>query len=282
MDKPQRWTRRRFLKYGFWGSSALCATGTAYSVWEAGWLEVNRSLVSISGLPAEFDGFTIALITDVHHSAWTGLDYIRTALDRVRELAPDVVVYGGDYVTRGKKYIEPCIAQLGQLRAPFGTFAVLGNHDHWTDADATRSAMCEAEIKDLTNTGVWLTRGAAWLRLGGVGDLWADKQDLTAALGDAKNGDACLLLSHNPDYAERIRDTRVKLVLSGHTHGGQVQVPVWGPPIVPSKYGQKYAAGLVQAPCTQVFVSRGLGTITPPVRFHCRPEVNLLTLRYSQ
>ncbi len=90
--------------------------------------------------------------------------------------------------------------------------------------------------------------------------------------------DAVLLLSHNPDFIERIRDPRVGLAFSGHTHGGQVVVPGYGAPRVPSIYGQKYLHGLVQAPCTRVFVTRGVGTVTPPVRFLCRPEVVLITL----
>ena len=87
-----------------------------------------------------------------------------------------------------------------------------------------------------------------------------------------------LLLSHNPDFVETIRDRRVGLVLSGHTHGGQIVLPGYGAPVVPSRYGQKYLYGLVQGPCCRVFVTRGVGTVTPPVRFHCRPEVVLITL----
>ncbi len=112
----------------------------------------------------------------------------------------------------------------------------------------------------------------------GVGDLWEDKQDLQAALGDAGDDDAALLLSHNPDYVEHIKDGRVGLVLSGHTHGGQVVVPFYGAPVVPSAYGRKYAQGLVRTDVTQVFVSRGIGNIAPPIRFNCRPEIALLTL----
>ena len=87
-----------------------------------------------------------------------------------------------------------------------------------------------------------------------------------------------ILLSHNPDFAETMRDRRVGLVLSGHTHGGQIVVPGWGAPIVPSLYGQKYLHGLVQGPASQVFITRGVGTISPPVRFLCRPEIVLITL----
>src|SRR5262249_30994997 len=108
--------------------------------------------------------------------------------------------------------------------------------------------------------------------------LWEGKQDLRAALGDATPDDCCLLLSHNPDYVETLRDRRVGLVLSGHMHGGQIVVPGLGYHRLPSKYGTQYLQGLIRPPYPQVYVSRGLGTTGLPFRFRCRPEINLLTL----
>jgi predicted MPP superfamily phosphohydrolase len=137
--------------------------------------------------------------------------------------------------------------------------------------------MDAAGISELTNQGVWLTRGADRFRLAGVDDLWSGQTNLNQALGEARRSDACLLVSHNPDFAERLRDPRVGLILSGHTHGGQVVFP-GGAPYVPSRYGQKYLRGLVQAPETLVYISRGLGTSGVPVRFASRPEINLITL----
>lgn len=134
------------------------------------------------------------------------------------------------------------------------------------------------EIVEMTNSGVWLERRGARLRLSGVGDFWEDVQDLDQALGDTEPSETAILLSHNPDFVENLTDRRVGLVLSGHTHGGQVVLPIVGAPRVPSSYGQKYLHGLVKTPHTQVFVTRGLGTVTLPVRFCCRPEVMLITL----
>ena len=135
-----------------------------------------------------------------------------------------------------------------------------------------------AGIEELTNRGVWLQRGGSRLRLGGVDDLWFGKPDISAALGDASASDACLVLSHNPDFAETLTDRRVGLILSGHTLGGQVCIPGIGAPIIPSRYGQKYLKGLVEAPTTQVYISRGLGTESRPMRFNSRPELTLVTL----
>ncbi len=141
-----------------------------------------------------------------------------------------------------------------------------------------RAALERHRIPDLTNRGLWLENRGSEIRLCGVGDLWEDQQDLEAALGEAEHRDAAILLSHNPDYVEQIHDQRVGLVLSGHTHGGQVVFPFAGAPFVPSRYGEKYLHGLVRTPTTQVFVARGIGTITPPVRFRCRPEIVLIAL----
>src|SRR5262249_33262494 len=118
----------------------------------------------------------------------------------------------------------------------------------------------------------------ARLRVGGVDDLWTGEQHLGAALADATANDACLLLCHNPDYVETLRDRRVGLVLSGHLHGGQIVVPGFGYHLLPSKYGTKYLHGPARPPYPQVYVSRGLGTTGLPLRFRCRPEINLLTL----
>ena len=199
-------------------------------------------------------------------------------------LKPDLVLLAGDYVHHHQSYIVPGINELGKLEARLGQYAVLGNHDNLNYRDNrdlqpfSLIALAEAGLTSLNNSGIWLEKDGAGLRLSGVGDLWTDRQDLDAALGDATDRDAVILLSHNPDFVETLRDRRVGLVLSGHTHGGQIVLPGLGAPIVSSKYGQKYLHGLVQGPSCRVFVTRGVGTITPPVRFLCRPEIVLITL----
>ena len=130
----------------------------------------------------------------------------------------------------------------------------------------------------MTNCGVWLERGGDRLRLAGVDDLICGTPRPDLAVGDAAPDDCCLLLSHNPEVAETLTDPRVGLVLAGHMHGGQVVIPGIGYRCLPAQYGDKYVAGLVQGPVTPAFVSRGVGVIGLPIRFRCRPEVNLLTL----
>ena len=281
--------RRKLLKRaGLAALGSLVAGGGIYPFLEAKWCRVARRTIALPNLPPSFRGTKVALLADVHHGPFVPLAYIRHIVAMTNALKPDIVALAGDYVHRHHSYIAPGIEELGKLEAEVGRFAVRGNHDNrsYHDGDdgiqnyrtLSRAALAEAKFTDLNNRGVWLERGGARLRICGVGDLWTDSQDLDAALGDAGDNDAVLLLSHNPDFVETIRDRRVGLVLSGHTHGGQIIVPGCGAPIVPSRYGQKYLRGLVQGPCCQVFVTRGVGTITPPVRFLCRPEVVLITL----
>lgn len=277
-EKINRMNRRKLAKRAALALGGMALLGVGYPLLEAKWCQVARQTIKVPNLPREFQGKTVAFLTDVHHGPFVPRAYIRSVVEMTNALRPDIVALGGDYVHRDRKYISPCFAELGRLRAPLGRFAVLGNHDHWEGANETRAALAEAGVTDLTNTGAWIDQGLRRLRIGGLGDLWEDRQDLVSAIGDATRDDALILLSHNPDVVETLTDRRIGLVLSGHTHGGQVVLPGYGAPRVPSRYGQKYLYGLVQGPVAQVYVSRGVGTITPPVRLFCRPEVALLTL----
>ncbi|HEX8203285.1 MAG TPA: metallophosphoesterase, partial [Isosphaeraceae bacterium] len=239
---------------------------------------VVRVTLGVPNLPRAFVGSTIAFLSDIHHGPFVPLGYIRDVVSTVNALEPEVVALGGDYVHKHRKYITPGIAELGRLEAKLGRFAVLGNHDHWEGPEETRAALADAGIDVVTNAGVWLERGGQRLRICGVGDLWEDTQDIAAAVGSATDRDAVILLSHNPDFVEDLRDRRVGLVLSGHTHGGQAVLPGYGAPWAPTRYGTKYLRGLVQGPVSRVFVTRGVGTVGPPARFFCRPEIVSITL----
>jgi predicted MPP superfamily phosphohydrolase len=268
--------RRRFLK-----RIALAATVTAgaagYGLVEAAAVGVTRHTVPVPRLPSAFSGLTVALAADLHHGPLNGRSFLRSVVARIDELKADLIALSGDFVQSGYDFTRPCFELLSVLRAPLGVFAVPGNHDHAEGAGPVRRAMCEFGLTDVTNAGRWLERGGSRLRIGGVDDLWRGYQNLPAALGDAGPAETCILLSHNPDYAEAVTDRRVGLVLSGHLHGGQIVIPGVPPP-VPSQYGEKYLHGLVQAPHTQAFVTRGVGVVGLPFRFRAPPEVNLLTL----
>jgi len=249
---------------------------------EPRWVQVRHVYVSDADVPAAFDGMTIAFLSDIHHGPFLAVDRVRRVVDQANSLRPDLVVLGGDYVYRNPRYIAPCFAELARLEAPLGVLGVLGNHDHWEDAELTRRCMSEAGIASLDNAGIWVLQGGERIRIGGVGDLWTDRQDLEAALGEAIGGDFVVLLSHNPDYAEQLQTDDVDLMLSGHTHGGQVTLFGLWAPFVPSEYGQKYRSGVVLSPWTTVVISNGIGTITPALRFWARPQIVLVHLRRAE
>jgi predicted MPP superfamily phosphohydrolase len=272
--------RRQFVKGVLGGALTAPLAGAAYGRAEAGWIDVTRHTIRVPHLPAPFVGKTIALLTDPHHGPFNSLSFLQSVVEQVNALKPDLIALSGDFIQGARsEYIDPGLRVFGALRAPLGVHAVPGNHDHRCgNVKAVRRAMVESGLTDLTNAGRWLELDGRRLRIGGVDDLWHGEQDLDAALGDATDRDACVLLCHNPDYAETLRDPRVGLMLSGHMHGGQIVIPGLGYHALPSRYGLKYLQGLVKAPRTQVFVSRGLGTVGLPLRIHCRPEINLLTL----
>jgi predicted MPP superfamily phosphohydrolase len=268
--------RRLFLKTTLTASVTL-PVAAGYGLFEASWVEIDRQTITLPRLPRAFEGTTIAFLSDIHHGPFTPLDYVASVVRTTLALTPDLIIHGGDFSLRERKYIRPCLEVLSALKAPLGVYGVLGNHDYWHGVGDTKAGMKAAGIRELTNRGVWVTKGSERFRLAGVDDLWTGRADVAAALGEAEREDACLLVSHNPDIAETLRDPRVGLVLSGHTHGGQVVFPT-GAPFVPSAYGQKYLRGLVEAPETRVYVSRGLGTSGLPVRYGSRPEINVITL----
>lgn len=270
--------RRRFLKAAAASAVIVPTAAVGYGFAESESLRVERVNSPLPNLPPAFAGLRVAFLTDIHHGPYTELEFVAQIVRTTLALQPDLILLGGDYCLRDRKYIAPCFDVLRMLSAPLGVYGVLGNHDHRHGLDDTRAGMRRAGIAELTDRGVWLTRRADRLRLCGVDDMWYGKPDVTAAAGDASREDAVLLLSHNPDVAETLTDRRVGLVLSGHTHGGQVIVPGMTNPFIPSRYGDKYAHGRVEAPATTVYVSRGLGLTGLPVRYNCPPELTLLTL----
>jgi predicted MPP superfamily phosphohydrolase len=242
--------------------------------------EITATDILIPELPARFENFRLTQLTDLHHSSLVSLGQIRRVVELAQTTRPDLFVLTGDYTTARRSYIEPCAEALSALKAPEGVWAVLGNHDHRNDPELTRQALRRAKINTLDNANTLVTRGAEALQLIGIGDWsWADA-DWRRARHGVRAGVPQILLSHEPHVADLPEVAGVSLIISGHTHGGQINLPFFGPPAALFLPDLKYLSGLYRvAPATQLFVSRGTGMIGLPLRIGARPEIAVLTLK---
>lgn len=279
---PRRISRRKFLKYtGLVAGAAAAGTALEAFVIEPHWFKVTRPSIAVANLPAAWQGVRIAQITDIHIGRNSTLAHAREIVDMCNDLQPDIIALTGDYVSQAEAITQALVEILRDLRARIGTFAVLGNHDYWTNAHRVVASLNSAGIELLKNRHHILKRKGQKLCIAGVDDLSTNNTDVAKALAGVDPKIARILLCHNPDYAEQLpAKPRVDLMLCGHTHGGQVRLPLIGPPLLPIKH-RKYAEGLIAGPRCPVFVSRGLGMVGAAVRFNCRPELPLITLRQA-
>lgn len=267
-------TRREFLRSATAISVGAIAGAAAYGVaYERHHLiRIQRDL-PVRGLPPGLDGLRIGMITDVHHSAVVSADDVIHAVTQLKEAAPDIVVLGGDYVSffdRG--YIGPVADFLTPLaHAPHGSFAVLGNHDDEREMPAALASRGFTVLKDQRTA---LTIKGERLDIAGI-RFWTRTPGEIAGVLKGTGG-TTILLAHDPRRLEEAAALDVQLVLSGHTHGGQVLVPAVGPIA-----GRKFPvlAGYATQENTAIFVSRGVGTVYVPIRINCPPDVVILTLR---
>jgi len=247
----------------------LCLT---YPLVEPYLIGVNDVDFADGDLPGSFDGKTVVFAADFHCGPLFSVERTGDVVRMINSLKPDLILLGGDYIFDDVNYIKPCIGELKNLKAPLGVYGVLGNHEHWADAESSRQALSEAGVTLLDNRAEWVELGGGRIRVGGVGDMWTDVQDIAPTVEDAAAGDFAILLSHNPDYAEGLKTDKVDLMLSGHTHGGQVTVFGLWAPVKSTAYG-KYVSGMVDAGGTKVFVTKGIGMAGLPIRFFARPEI---------
>lgn len=265
---------------------------------EPTWLELNQIPIEVADLPQPFAGFRIAQLTDFHCSRKVTSAYLNEAVFLAQSQNPDMVVLTGDFVHKGYHYVERVAQILGGLKAPAGVFAVLGNHDFSVRNAlglrryrhlhrAVARALSDQGIRVLQNETVPIRRGEAVLHLAGVEDLWSRSCDLDRAMAGLSPSVPCIMLAHNPRTAEHLNGRRCDLMLSGHTHGGQVRWP--GPlrtltharsPIthLGSHKSRRLTAGLYRFWQTQVYVNKGIG-FGFRFRFGVRPEVALITLQ---
>jgi predicted MPP superfamily phosphohydrolase len=286
-NEPDARRREVLARLGL-GIGALGALGVGAwgCIIEPSRLKLRRYTVPIRGLPSWAEGLRLVHLSDTHYGPYVPMPHVRRAVRMANELQADLAVLTGDYVHRTLRAIPEGVGVLCELRARLGRFAVLGNHDHWADAEACWRQFRTGGVHTVDHRHLFLGPQGLQDRpsedaicLAGFGDLWEDKQPPQVALTGVPEDMPRIVLSHNPDYAEKIPEgLRVDLMISGHTHGGQVFIPGKGTPKVPSNYGQWYAGGLCQGPRCPVVVSRGVGMAYLPVRIAVPPELVLITL----
>ena len=249
-----------------------------YSLIEPYWIQTKEITIESNQIPAQFDGKKIVFISDVHLESWPFFDQKRTEdlVNQVNALHPDMILLGGDYVSDESPYINPCFTELSKLKAPLGVYGVLGNNDPQNESI---EAMKNANITYVGNSGLWIENQGAKIRIGGVGDMLTDTQNQDSAIGNANESDFVMLLSHNPDFFPILDKSKVDVMLSGHTHGGQITFfGIWAP-IVHSQYGNKYRTGVIKDNNTTLVVSNGIGTIMLPMRLFAPPQIIVIELK---
>lgn len=286
MSTPIRWKPgSRALRYGTskrpgtpLRSLALNLTQAARAALsEPYMLTVEHQQINLRRLPKALEGFRIVQLSDVHHGPFSSKAQIERAVETANRLKPDIIALTGDYISRERQYAAPCAEMLGHLKARYGVYAVLGNHDHWTDAALITDLFRAEGIRMLINEGMRFEQKGAAFWLAGVDDTMVGLEDLPLALAGAARNEMKLLLAHNPIILRRAARAAVDLVLSGHTHGGQV---AWRSESSASgRPRRRLLKGLGRQGNTQIYVTRGLGTVVLPIRYGCPPEVSLLELR---
>jgi predicted MPP superfamily phosphohydrolase len=284
---PRRISRRKFL--GLAAATGVAAVGIDSLAIEPNLPHVVRLEIPLRRWPEHLDGFTIALLSDFHYDRYFSIHPLKSAIGIVNDLKPDLIVLTGDFVSlplfkeKDKTvadHAEPCAELLKQMHATHGLWAVLGNHDAFSDPDRVTDALRTQGIQVLVNQSAPIETNGARFWLAGVNDVLGEHADLDATLDGIPKDEATVLLAHEPDYADYVKDFPVDLQLSGHSHGGQVRVP-----LVPVFYlpelGRKYVKGLFHVGPLTLYTNIGLGTVAFPVRLNCPPEITLITVRTS-
>jgi len=281
-------SRRKFLGYG--AAVVTCSAVAADTFFFAPHHPVTEHIeIRLDRLPPSFNGFRIAQISDIHFGPYMGKAGVERGVLLAQQFNPDLVVLTGDFVSHpfgkpngpeGARHAEP-VAEIFHRWQGVPIVGILGNHDHWNDPKIVAGALRSGGIRVLLNESYAIEREQDRLWIAGLDDAFENKADLIKAIASVPKTEATIVLVHEPDVADNIARAPVDLQLSGHSHGGQVQIPGVGPIVLPY-LGKKYPIGLYRIGQMQLYTSRGLGVINPPVRFDCPPEVTLITLRASR
>jgi predicted MPP superfamily phosphohydrolase len=247
-------------------------------------LIVHQETIQIDNWPKELSGLHIAVISDVHSGApFINDRKLQQIVELTNQQNPDLIVLLGDYMSPNSWHshrVEPEVtaARLKDLRAPLGVYSVLGNHDWWYNGERVRHAFEQNGIPVLEDEVAEIKWHDKSFWLAGLADLWTRPQHISETIAKAPPGATVIALTHNPDIFPRVPQT-VPILIAGHTHGGQVNIPLIGTPIVPSRFGSKYTSGHVFENGHHMFVTTGIGTSILPLRFRVTPEIVILTIK---
>lgn len=268
------------LRGGLYSLGALVASEKWATAIEPHWDEVEQIDMPLPRLERAFDGYRVAQLSDMHLGDGMSRARLEGLVEKTNALGADLIVLTGDYVSGdGARWQKDLTAALSPLKARDGVLAVLGNHDIWADPKIIRRALRDAGIRELNNEVHVLRRARAQTFIVGLDDPWYGKPRVAPLVEQLPEKGAAILLAHEPDFADEFtRYGRFDLQLSGHSHGGQVCLPT-GIPIRLPGYGQKYPRGQYQVGDMILYTNRGVGSSGIPVRFNCRPEISLFTLR---
>lgn len=257
--------------------AAAAAVTASYAVFIERYLvQVNRYDVFVPNLPPAFVGYQIAHLTDTHLGWMTSAEFLNEVVDLTNDVGADLIVGTGDFVHRSRKEVLGVWPILKRLRARDGVSCVLGNHDHWADTGESLRQL-EGSRFSVRHRARPIERNGQRLVVLGAGDHMEDSFGVNGLLTAARPQDCRIVLAHNPDSADRPRKGRIDLMISGHTHGGQIRIPGVGAPILPLE-NKTYDQGLKTVGDMSLFISRGIGCVAIPVRFGSPPEVAVLRL----
>lgn len=244
-------------------------------------VELVRLTLTLPRLAPPFDGYRLVQIGDLHLDDWTRPERLHRIVERVNGQRPDLVVITGDFASYSARRLdtEMLVGALRRLSARDGAVAILGNHDYLTDVELVRRCIREGGVTELVNGVHTLRRADAELHVAGIDSVMEGRSRLDVVLGRLPEGGVAILLAHEPDFADVAAATgRFDLQLSGHSHGGQVRLPLLTRLVLPP-FSQRYTSGLHQVGGMTLYTNRGLGTVNARLRFLCRPEITAITLR---
>lgn len=251
---------------------------------EPGRLVTRQETIQITNWPQQLDGLKIAVLSDIHADDWfVDTRKLHEIVERTNQLQPEIIVILGDYMAGDgwvTSKVEPEVfaAALKNFRAPLGVYSVLGNHDWWNDGEKVRIALEQIGIKVLEDDVFEVNARGTSLWLVGLSDLWTRRPKIVESVNKVPEGQPMIALTHNPDIFPRLPE-RAQLMIAGHTHGGQVRLPLIGSVVSSSRLGDRYTRGHLVENNHHLFVTTGIGTSIIPVRFGVTPEIVLLTLQ---